>query len=178
MFHARVERTQFPASLLQGAPGPAYTGGVRVWLLLLAVCGFGQASEFAHSIKVPAGSRVEAPAVTRLGDWEVTVSFDEARCEILCVYRNRSERLPVLLPPAVPLRIYSGMQVSTVVIDPAHTRDYSALPLDRLEDPDEAAPVRLVAAVPMVVTGAVVTPAATSAARNTFVPPTTAPLRI
>jgi hypothetical protein len=151
---------------------------VRVWLLLLAVCGFGQASEFAYSIQAPAGSRVEAPAVTHLGDWEVTVSFDEARCEILCVYRNRSERLPIFLPPAVALRIYSGMQVSTVVIDPAHTRDQSALPLDRLEDPDEAAPVRLVATVPMAVTGAVVTPAAVPAAQRISVPRTAAPLRI
>jgi hypothetical protein len=151
---------------------------VRVWLLLLAACAFAQASEFAYTIATPPGSRVEAPAVTRVGDWEVTVSFDELHCEVLCVYRNRGGRAPLFLPPAVAVKIYSGMRVSTLHFDPAHTRDHTARPLDRLEEPDEAAPARVAIASPVITVEALAARGAPPCPRTTVVPRTIAPLRI
>jgi hypothetical protein len=78
---------------------------------------------------VPGATQVETPAVTRLGNWEVAVSFDPVLCEISCVYRVRTDRYgrtPVadlLLPPAIDLRVTFGEGSTTFTIDPAHTRD-------------------------------------------------------
>ena len=50
------------------------------------------AADSTYTVRVPAASRIEAPALTWFGNWEVTVSFDPEHCEISCAYRMRSDR--------------------------------------------------------------------------------------
>jgi hypothetical protein len=133
--------------------------------------------------------RVDAPAVTQFGNWEIEVSVDPDTCEISCEYRLRRDRFgrapltDFLLPPAVDVRIYidGATRPTTVTFDPAHTRepslsaarqaavDDALLPGARvdLEPPDAASPE------PAAPVAAPRIPEAPSTAR-----PASAPLRI
>jgi hypothetical protein len=96
-------------------------------VVLLAAAGAASA-ESVHTIAVPGAIAIEAPAVTRFGNWEVAVSFDSGRCEIACVYRLRRDRFgrapafDLLLPPAIAIHVF-----------PAHSDEPSAAPEDRLD---------------------------------------------
>ncbi len=102
---------------------------MRAWVAVCVLLPAALASASEVRISVPGATRVEAPAATRFGNWEVEVSFDPVLCEISCVYRLRADRYgraPVadlLLPPAMDLRVGFGDGSTTLTIDPAHTRD-------------------------------------------------------
>jgi len=152
---------------------------VRFWALLFVACAAAAATtEFAYTIPAPPGSRVEAPALTTQGDWEVSLSFDRERCEIACVYRLRSGRAPLFLPPLVSVRIYSGMNVSTVTFDPAHTREHSCGGVERLSLPEDALPARAAPALAWTTVATVVTRAAARPPSTVVVRAANAPLRI
>jgi hypothetical protein len=79
-------------------------------------------------VPVPGATSIEAPALTRVGNWEAAVSFDPVLCEVSCVYRLRGDRFgrtpaaDLLLPPAVDIQVRFGETSTTVTIDPARTR--------------------------------------------------------
>jgi hypothetical protein len=117
------------------APGARpYTGRVRAWAAVCVLVPAALASASEYRIPAPGVSRIEAPSVIRQGNWEVTVSFDPAMCEISCVYRLRGDRYgrtpvaDILLPPALDIRVFpEGISApSTVTIDPARTRGPAA----------------------------------------------------
>jgi len=78
-------------------------------------------------------SSFEAGA-TRVGDWEVTVAFDAAKCEIHCTYRRAQRAFgatslaDLWLPPVTTIRLYTDpeSQPATVIVDPAGLRLPSA----------------------------------------------------
>jgi hypothetical protein len=102
---------------------------VRVWAAVCVLLTAALANASEVRIAVPGATGAESSTVTRLGNWEVAVSFDPVLCEISCVYRLRADRfgrMPVadlLLPPAIDLRVFFGERPTTLTIDPAHTRD-------------------------------------------------------
>jgi hypothetical protein len=62
-------------------------------------------------------------------DWEITVGFDAARCEIFCTWRPRRDALGLVrpvrfLPPLAVVRFYaaSGAAPDTFSVDPAGLR--------------------------------------------------------
>jgi hypothetical protein len=129
-------------------------------VVLLAAAGAASA-ESVHTIAVPGATGVEAPAVTRFGSWEVAVSFDPGRCEIACVYRLRRDRFgrapafDFLLPPAVAIHVFYGAADTTVLVDPAHSREPSAAPEDRLDIKLAALPTARVEPQPALTANAV-----------------------
>jgi hypothetical protein len=102
---------------------------MRAWVAVCVLLPAALASASEVRIAVRGATRVEAPAVTRLGNWEVDVSFDPILCEVSCVYRLRTDRygrtpvVDLLLPPAIDLRVVFGNGSTTFTVDPAHTRD-------------------------------------------------------
>ena len=104
---------------------------MRAWVAVCVLLPAALAGASEHRIPSPGATRIEAPAVTRQGNWEVSVSFDPVLCEISCVYRLRGDRFrrapmsDLLLPPAVDIRVFSdGVSApSTVTVDPARTRE-------------------------------------------------------
>ena len=109
---------------------------MRAWAAVCVLLPAALASASEVRIPAPGVTRIESPAVTRQGNWEVSVSFDPVLCEISCVYRLRGDRFgraPVsdlLLPPAVDIRLFSdGVSApSTVTVDPARTREPAFAP--------------------------------------------------
>ena len=65
-------------------------------------------------------------SVITAGEWDVTVGYDAARCEIYCAYRLKRDefgrpRLSGLLaPPVAAIRVYadSGTAPEDIVVDP------------------------------------------------------------
>ncbi len=102
-------------------------GWIEAGILVLAAVTRAAAADSSYVIHVPEGSRVEAPAITRFGNWEVTVSYDPALCVISCAYRLRSDRFGLtpttdfLLPPPITVHVFPGGAAApgAVIIDPA-----------------------------------------------------------
>ncbi|MBZ5617552.1 MAG: hypothetical protein LAQ69_02280 [Acidobacteriia bacterium] len=124
MLHARTPRDAFPDragriySIHIPAPGPQST---FEWSVTYSSTDVG----LLHA--VPASV---FPVSTRLGDWEVTVAVDLARCEIYCAYRRipdalgRTRLTGLLLPPITAIRFYtdSASNPTTLIVDPAGLR--------------------------------------------------------
>ncbi|SPE40726.1 hypothetical protein SBA3_3880019 [Candidatus Sulfopaludibacter sp. SbA3] len=60
---------------------------------------------------------------TRVGNWDVTVTWDAAKCEISCAYRFKRQPTAanLLAPPVVSVRLYSDFVSipEVVTVDPA-----------------------------------------------------------
>jgi hypothetical protein len=64
---------------------------------------------------------------TSLGGWEVTTGFDPIRCEVYCIYRQRSDAsgrtplLSLLAPPITVVEVYTGPAQKPIIVtfDPA-----------------------------------------------------------
>ena len=92
---------------------------------------FGQSST-TYTIPIPVAGPPEKVElyVDKVGDWEVTISFDSARCELYCAYRRipdafgRTGLINALLPPIAVVRIYTDpiAKPATVIVDPAGLR--------------------------------------------------------
>jgi hypothetical protein len=62
------------------------------------------------------------PATVESGEWEITIGFDAARCEIYCEYRQKTHALTTTLPPpATEITIYTDSAAipTTLTVDPA-----------------------------------------------------------
>jgi hypothetical protein len=77
-------------------------------------------------------SPLDAGAI-RAGDWEVTVEFDAAKCEIHCTYRRTrhavgTSLVDLWLPPVTAIRVYNNPESkpATMIVDPAGLRLPSA----------------------------------------------------
>jgi hypothetical protein len=154
---------------------------VRAWV---AVCVLLLPAAFARG-----AVQVDAPSITRFGNWEIEVSIDPDTCEVSCDYRLRRDRFgraPVtdfLLPPAVDVRVYTdgASKPITVTFDPAHTREPSLSAGDQMTGDDAMLPGARVNWKPP----DAVSPAPPSAARCPVIPDApslaraaSAPLRI
>jgi hypothetical protein len=144
----RRERARLNGSTISGNPVSSrhapYTGR-GAWV---AVCVLPARSQRVGITFRGRVSRIEAPSVTRQGNWEVSVSFDPVLCEISCVYRLRTDRLgrppaaDLLLPPVIDIRLFSdGAAVPwTVTVDLARTREPGIVSWARAELDPSALP--------------------------------------
>jgi hypothetical protein len=125
-------------------------------------------------------------SVRAAGEWDVTVGFDAARCEVYCAYKlkrdeyGRPRLTGLLLPPVAAIRLYmdSGAPVETIIVDPGgleqpEISSHAAPPADPVYLPgrrlDQSPPsstsetpepaVRSTIAVPLTFTAAMAVPA-------------------
>lgn len=152
---------------------------------MFVLLGAGAASaQSVHTISVPGATHIEAPAVTRLGHWEVAVTFDAERCEISCVYRLRADRFgrtpsyDLLMPPALAIQVQFGARRKTVTVDPARTNDPTAAPEDRGCVADDFLPASRVALVRIEPVAAAVPRACPATLLPSPTRPAVSPLRI
>lgn len=96
------------------------------------VCLAGSLRAAASDARFTIRTRVaHAPAridwsVAHAGEWDVTVGYDAARCEVYCAYRlkrdefDRPRLTGLLVPPIAAIRVYadSASAPETVIIDP------------------------------------------------------------
>jgi hypothetical protein len=92
-------------------------------LLMCAGVLCASAADHSYTVRVPASSRVEAH-VEATADWDVTVTFDPATCEVSCQYRQKARGLHLFLPPVTELRVYrDGVTNPRIyIVDPAGRR--------------------------------------------------------
>jgi hypothetical protein len=85
-----------------------------------------------YSIHAPGASRVEA-RVSSAADWDVSVSFDPATCEVVCEYRRKERGVHLFLPPVTELRVYRDGPTTPEVmfVDPAGLRNPIVVHTDR-----------------------------------------------
>jgi hypothetical protein len=98
-------------------------GFIALVVCLLLVPGALQAESYVVRIPQTVAPVSVAPSISRLGDWEISASFDPVRCEIYCTFR-RVGRTPLTIlarPPAVAIEIWHTLPslTETVMADPA-----------------------------------------------------------
>jgi hypothetical protein len=93
--------------------------------LLLSLPAAADPATHVYSTRAPGASRVEARVSSVAADWDVSVSFDPATCEIVCEYRRKARGLHLFLPPVTELRVYrAGVANPEVLfVDPAGLRN-------------------------------------------------------
>lgn len=94
------------------------------------IFGFALAALFAQgaaaqTFRVPwagpaAPAKVEASLAGYAGDWQISISYDPGRCELLCEYRKRNALASSFPMPAARILVYSSLVVQpvTIVIQP------------------------------------------------------------